>query len=490
MRTLEGSDRVKNGLFGVLILAMVVAVGQSFAGIPMLNAQPMYYAHFADSAGAAAGDKVRISGYDTGQIKSIDIDGDRVKVGFVLGKNRIGTDSKVSIRTDTILGKRVMEIDPHGDKPLPVNGLLPLEQSTTPYQLYDAFSDLTTTTSGWDLETVKRSLNTLSETLDASQPELKSALQGVARFSDTIGKRDQQFKELLSQANKVAGVLGNRSEQINRLLVNAQVLIAAVNERSQAVDVLLQNVSAVSQQFSGFINDNPNLNNVLTQLQTISGVLAKHKDDLAYSITTASKFMGSLTEAIGSGPYFKTLIVNLLPYQIIQPWVDAAFKQRGIDPEEFWRNAGLPAFKFPDPNGQAQPNGAPAPAPQVLEGTPDHPGPAVGPGSPCSYTPGLGGVGTPDNPLPCAAATQGPYGPVPGGFGPPDVRMAAPNPAAATPNHGAPAAAIPGLPGPLLPGAPAPAFAPGPPGARTVPVGPAPGPADPATIAPTDTGGA
>ena len=28
--------------------------------------------------------------------------------------------------------------------------------------------------------------------------------------------------------------------------------------------------------------------------------------------------------------------------------------------EEFWRNAGLPAYRFPDPNGQAQPNGAPA----------------------------------------------------------------------------------------------------------------------------------
>ena len=488
MMTLQGSNRIRMGLIGLLIVAMVVAVGQSFASVPMLFAKPMYYAHFADSAGAMPGDKVRISGYDVGQIKSLKIDGDRVKVGFTLGDYRIGQDSRLSIRTDTILGKRVMEIDPRGSKPLGVGAILPLEQSTTPYQLYDAFSDLTTNTSQWDLTAVRRSLNVLTETLDASKPELKAALQGVTRFSDTIGKRDQEFKDLLSQANKVAAVLGNRGDQINRLLVNAGVLLAAVNQRSAEVDVLLQNVSAVSQQFSGFINDNPNLNNVLTQLQTVSDELAKHKEDLAYSITTASKFMGSLTEAIGSGPYFKTLLVNILPYQIIQPWVDAAFKKRGIDPEEFWRNAGLPAAKFPDPNGQAQPNGGPAPGPQLLEGTPDHPGPAVPPGSPCSYTPGLGGVGTPDNPLPCAAATQGPYGPVPGGFGPPDVVMGPPNPAAAVPNHGVPAAAVPGQPGPLVPGAPAPAFAPGPPGARTVPVGPAPGPAE-STVAPIDTGG-
>ena len=54
------------------------------------------------------------------------------------------------------------------------------------------------------------------------------------------------------------------------------------------------------------------------------------------------------------------MLVNLLPYWIIQPWVDAAFKKRGIDPEEFWRNAGLPAFRFPDPNGQRSGQRCPA----------------------------------------------------------------------------------------------------------------------------------
>jgi phospholipid/cholesterol/gamma-HCH transport system substrate-binding protein len=484
MITLQGSNRVRTGLIGLLVVIMVVAVGQSFASIPMLFAKPMYYAHFTDSAGSQPGDKVRISGYDVGQIKTTTIDGDRVKVGFTLGDYRIGTDSRLSIRTDTILGKRVMEIDPRGSKPLAVGGLLPLEQSTTPYQLYDAFSELTTNTSQWDLTAVRNSLNALTETLDASKPELKAALQGVSRFSDTIGKRDEEFKSLLGEANKVAAVLGNRSEQINRLLVNAGVLLAAVNQRSQEVDVLLQNVTAVSQQFAGFIDDNPNLTNVLTQLQTISDVLAQHKEDLAYSITTASKFMGSLTEAIGSGPYFKTLLVNILPYQIIQPWVDAAFKQRGIDPEEFWRNAGLPAYQFPDPNGATQANGAPPPSPQVFEGTPENPGPALQPGSPCTYTPPADGIPSPGNPLPCANATQGPFGAVPGGYPRPNVAISAPNPDAMVPNHGVPAAAVPGQLGPLVPGAPGPQLAPGPPGARTVPV---PGPGN---FAPIDTGGA
>src|SRR4029077_4064452 len=192
--------------------------------------------------------------------------------------------------------------------------------------------------SGWDTQTVKRSLNVLSETIDQTYPHLSAALDGVARFSDTIGKRDDQIKQLLANANKIAGVLGNRSEQINRLLVNAQTLLAAINERQYAVSMLLERLSAFSAQVKGLIDDNPNLNHVLSQLEKISGLLVKHKYDLADTLTTVAKFVASLGEAVSSGPFFKVLVANLLPYWILQPFVDAAFKKGGIDPEEFWRN--------------------------------------------------------------------------------------------------------------------------------------------------------
>ena len=227
--------------------------------------------------------------------------------------------------------------------------------------------------------------------------------KGVQRFSDTIGKRDEQINQLLANANKIAGVLGNRSEQINTLLVNAQTLLAAVNERGQAITYLLERVSAFSEQVKGFINENPNLNHVLEQLRTISDILRERKFDLADTLTTLTKFTASLGEAIASGPYFKVMLVNLVPYQILQPFVDAAFKKRGIDPENFWRGAGLPAYQFPDPNGARFPNGAPPPSPAVVQGTPEYPGSGGSAGSPCAFTPPADGIPTAANPLPCSA---------------------------------------------------------------------------------------
>lgn len=475
MRTLEGSNRVRNGLLGIIVLLIALGVGQSFASVPMLFATPTYYAQFSDTGGLNTGDKVRIAGVDVGRVRSMKIDGDKVVIGYSLGGTQIGTDSRASIRTDTILGRRNIEIEPRGTKPLRANGILPLGQTTTPYQIYDAFLDVTKAASGWDTQTVKRSLNVLSETIDQTYPHLSAALDGVARFSDTIGKRDDQVKQLLANANKIAGVLGNRSEQVNQLLVNAQSLLAAINERSYAVSMLLERVSSFSAQVKGFIDNNPNLNHVLEQLRTISDVLRDRKFDLMQTLTTVAKFVASLGEAVASGPFFKVMLVNLLPGQILQPFIDSAFKKRGIDPEKFWGDAGLPAWRFPDPNGQRFPNGAPAPGPTPLEGTPEHPGPAVLKGSPCSYTPPPDGLPRPDNPLPCADLTTGPFGGPE--FGPPDVVTSNPNPNGPGFTPGVPAAAIPGQMPPDMPGAPVP-LPPAPPGARTVPLGPLPGPPD------------
>ncbi len=483
MRTLEPPNRLRIGLMGIVVTLLVVGVGQSFTSVPMLWARPSYYGQFTDSGGLNKGDKVRIAGMEVGKVEELKIDGDHILMKFSIGTNTIGTESRLAIKTDTILGKKILDVEARGTQPLRPGATLPLGQSTTPYQIYDAFFDVTKAAQGWDIDTVKQSLHVLSQTIDQTYPHLSSALDGVARFSDTIGKRDDEIKHLLAQANQVASVLGDRSEQVDRLLVNAKTLLAAFDERGRAIDALLGNISAFSAQVSGLINDNPNLNHVLEQLHQLSDILVQRKDDLANGLVEVGAFLPSLNESIGSGPFFKVVIHNLVPGQILQPFIDAAFKKRGLDPEDFWRSAGLPEYRFPDPNGTRFPNGAPPPPPPVLEGTPEHPGPAVPPGSPCSYTPAAGALPRPDNPLPCAGATIGPFG-GPAFPAPIDVATSPPNPNGLPPTPGIPIAGRPGDPPPDVPGTPVPLPPNAPPGARTeqlAPAGPTP---PPSTFAP------
>lgn len=456
MRSLEGSNRVRSGLLGIILTVLVIGVGQSFTSVPMLFATPVYYGQFTDSGGINVGDAVRIAGVDVGTVRSLEIDGDKILMGFTLGGNQIGTESRLAIRTDTILGKKVLAVEPRGADTLSASGVLPVGQSTTPYQIYDAFFDVTEAAQNWDIKSVKQSLDVLSETISEISPNLSAALDGVAKFSDTTAKRDDELKELLANANIVAQTLGDRSEQVHQVLLGSQTLLQALNDRSYAVDYLLENVQTISVQFEGLVNDNPNLNTVLEQLRTISDLLVKHKYDLVDLLSSVRNFAASLSEAVGSGPYFKVMLVNLIPGQLLQPFIDAAFRNRGIDPQKFWGDAGLPSFQFPDPNGTRQPNGAPAPAPPVVEGP--GLGPAVPIGSPCSYTPDPNNLPSPQNPLPCADAVDGPFGTVPEGPypSPSNVLTSEPDPDGLPAQPGVTQAAEPGQPVPVVPGTPVP----------------------------------
>ncbi len=274
MRTLEPANRKRIGLMGLIVTVMVVGVGQTLTSTPQLFAEPAYYGLFTDSGQLNKGDKVRIAGVDVGDVEAIKIDGDHVVMKFSTGSSTIGTESRLAIKTDTILGKKVLEIEPRGNKTLRPNGTLPLGQTTTPYQIYDAFFDVTKAASGWNIDTVKESLHVLSETIDQTSPHLSAALDGVAKFSDTIGKRDEQVTHLLAQANKIASILGDRSEQIDRLFVNANTLLAALqpaqpgDQRAaeQRGHVLRPGAEPGQRQ-------PPNLNHVLEQLRTVSDLL-------------------------------------------------------------------------------------------------------------------------------------------------------------------------------------------------------------------------
>lgn len=89
MRTIEGSDRVRRGAMGLAVVALVTAVGASVTNVPMLFAAPTYYGQFSDTGGLMVGDFVRIDGVNVGQVKTMDVDRDKVIIGFQIGTNTI-----------------------------------------------------------------------------------------------------------------------------------------------------------------------------------------------------------------------------------------------------------------------------------------------------------------------------------------------------------------------------------------------------------------
>ena len=124
---------------------------------PDVDGQPHYYGQFTDTGGLSKGNKVHIAGVDVGKVEGLKIDGDHIAIRFNAGSERFGTESRLAVKTDTILGKKVLELEPRGNQMLRPGGDVAGRESTTPYQIYDAFFDVTKAAQGWDIDTVKQS---------------------------------------------------------------------------------------------------------------------------------------------------------------------------------------------------------------------------------------------------------------------------------------------------------------------------------------------
>lgn len=334
MKTFSERNPLTIGLIGIAILLLLVVGALQYDKIPLFSGTHEKSAYFAELGGLKSGSKVQVSGKQVGEVTGTELDGDQVLVRFKIDKSiKMGAETEAAIKTETVLGSKVLAVTPRGSGAL--DGPIPRDRTTSPYQLPDALGDLTTTISGLDTNQLSGALNTLATTFEDTPPDLALALDGVSRLSDTINARDENLRQLLGDANKVTAVLSERSDQIAKLVVDATTLLTIFQERSTAIDQLMGNVSAVSQQLSGVVADNrEQIGPALDKLNSVLGILDRRKQDIQVSIKRLNSYAMSLGESVGSGPFFKAYLVNLLPGQFLQPFVDAAFADQGLDPAQ------------------------------------------------------------------------------------------------------------------------------------------------------------
>jgi phospholipid/cholesterol/gamma-HCH transport system substrate-binding protein len=409
IKPLAERNRVTVGAVGILIVVALVIAVFSYDKIPFINGKSDYSAYFTEAGGIKSGSDVRVSGLSVGRVSGVKLEGTKVLVTFTVDDDvTVGDRSEASIKTETVLGTKMLELTPRGDGKL--SGTIPVERTHSPYDLPTALGDLTSTISALDTTKLSSALTTLADTFKDTPPDLKVALEGVAQFSSTLDNRDAKLRNLLANANKVTAVLAKRSDQIASLVVNANALLAELLTQRNSLDALMTNLTAASRQISAVVNDNrTQLQPALDKLNGVLGILDNRKQELQRTFWLLRRYAMSFGEVLGSGPFFKASLVNLLPGQFAQPFIDAAFSDLGLDP-----NVLLPS-QLVDP-GNGQPGLPPLPLPYPRTGQGGEPRrtlPDAIIGNPDEHSCGVPGVALPGPG--CYPYRQPPPAPAPGG---------------------------------------------------------------------------
>lgn len=93
----------------------------------------------------------------------------------------VGNETSASIQIKTILGQKYLALDPpRGSDTLNPSDVIPLDRTTSPYDVIEAFSAAAQTVGDIDSDQLAQSMVTLSQAFEGTPTEIRASLDGVS----------------------------------------------------------------------------------------------------------------------------------------------------------------------------------------------------------------------------------------------------------------------------------------------------------------------
>ena len=303
------------GAVSIAVLALLMLAAFRAQDLPLIGGGDTYYAAFSESGGLEPNDEVRIAGVRVGKVENVELEGDHVRVTFrVDTASQFGDDTHAAIKIKTLLGAMYLALEPAGSGQLDEGAEIPVERTSSPYDVVDAFSGLAETSERIDTDRLAASLTTLADLTRNTPEEFRQALDGVSRLSANVAARDEQINSLLKNLDRVSGVLNERDNDIIGLMKDSDVLFRALVARRDAVHNLLTSTTRLSKELTALIEQSrADLKPALTHLDNVLAVLNKNEDNLDNSLRLMAPFYRVFASTLGGGPWFDTYIQNMPP---------------------------------------------------------------------------------------------------------------------------------------------------------------------------------
>jgi phospholipid/cholesterol/gamma-HCH transport system substrate-binding protein len=296
-------------VLGVLLLAF------NADKLPIIGGGDTYYADFSEAGGLKANDEVRIAGVRIGKVDSVSLDGDHVRVAFRIdGDAAFGPDTRATIKVKTLLGAMYLALEPAGAGQLPKGSEIPVDRTSSPYDVVQAFSGLAETSERIDTHQLARSLTTLADLTRHTPKNFRKALAGVSALSSNLAARNEQIGTLLQNLHSVTSTLNARDQDLVGLMRDSAVLFEALVKRRDAVHDVLRSTSQLSVELTRLVKQSrTDLKPALTHLSAVVDVLEKNSDNIDQSIRLMGPFYRVFANTLGNGPWFDTYIQNMPP---------------------------------------------------------------------------------------------------------------------------------------------------------------------------------
>jgi phospholipid/cholesterol/gamma-HCH transport system substrate-binding protein len=312
VRRYTEAQLLRLGAITLVVMLVVMAAAFNLSKFPGFGGDD-YQAYFADASGLHQGNVVEVGGIRAGRVQDIKLDHGKVLVTFEVDHGvEFGKDSTASVEVLNLLGEKYLNLVPAGSGQLDQDTPIPVDRTSSSYDIVGVFDDLTRTTEQIDTHQLDQALNVVSDTVNDAAPEIQASFEGIARLSQSVASRDDQIQALFRSSRDVSKLLADRSKDIVDLMQHSSLVFKEVERRKDAIHQLLVNARELAVQLRGVATDNQaQIGPALKQVDGLLSLLNSKDKELKATLDALGPYASILGNIIGTGPWFDAYAVNL-----------------------------------------------------------------------------------------------------------------------------------------------------------------------------------
>jgi phospholipid/cholesterol/gamma-HCH transport system substrate-binding protein len=309
-RAFAERNRVVLAVIGLVVMGVAFYGAMNMSSLPIVGAGKEYQAVFTEAGGLKPGNEVRVAGVRVGEVTAVRLDGDQVVVSFQAKGVDLHDATTAAIKVKTMLGQKFVAVDPLGTGSL--EGPIPIDRTTTPYDVNAAVSDMSETFGDIDTKQLEASFNALSAAFEGTPESVQEMVGGLTDLSRTISSRDSELDELLEATEGVTGTLAERNTELASLINDGSDLLGELQSRRDAVHQLFVGTAALGEELRGLVKDNDKtLAPALDKLDRVTAILNNNQKNIDKALERLGPYYRVLGAATGNGRWVDAYLCGL-----------------------------------------------------------------------------------------------------------------------------------------------------------------------------------
>jgi virulence factor Mce-like protein len=261
-------------------------------------------AYFPRAVSLYESSNVRVLGLPAGEVKKIEVLGDRVKVTLSMQSGvPVPENVKAQIVPQSLIGERYVQLFPAWKEGQPKAqsgheiGKDDPSEVIIPVEPDEALAALNTFLQKLDPEGLGRLISNAADDLHGNGQKLNDALNGISSLVATFAAKDQQLVNIVDSFDRLTTTLRTRESQLGDIITTFSQATQTLADERQNLQALLASLSSLSQ-------------NALDLVVKHSDQLHSDIDKLTRLAQSINANLSSIDKLLTSGPMVASGLAN------------------------------------------------------------------------------------------------------------------------------------------------------------------------------------